>query len=136
MYEPLVPAEIALAGMVREAVEDVFGQKFGGGVFVFERRHVIEVFVVQRLQHLFQRIKCAADIDHDAVAIERIGDERGIDHKGRAVQRLRRAKDRTAKRMSDHDVVADFDDEQGNLSRIADGLTEYAASVFQDIGKQ
>ena len=59
----------------------------------------------------------AADVDHDAVGIERVGDERRIDHEGRAVQRLRRAEHRAAKRMGDHDVVADFDGEQGNLFR-------------------
>ena len=64
-----------------------------------------------------------------------VGDERRIDHEGRAVQRLRRAEHRAAKRMGDHDVVADFDDEQGHLSRIADELAEYAAPGFQDIGK-
>ena len=128
-------AEIALARMVRKAVEDVFGQKFGRGVLAFELRHVIEVLVVQRLEHFFQRFKCAADVDHDAVAVERIGDERGIDHEGRAVQRLRRAEHRAAKRVGDHDVIADFDDEQGCLSRIADELAEYAAPGLQDIRK-
>ena len=77
----------------------------------------------------------AADVDHDAVAVERVGDERRIDHEGRAVQRLRRAEHRAAKRVGDHDVVANFDDEQGSLSRIADELAEYAAPGFQDIGK-
>ena len=67
--------------------------------------------------------------------VERLGDERGIDHEGRAVQRLRRAEHRAAKRMGDHDVIADFDDEQGRLSGIADELAEYAAPGFQDIGK-
>ena len=105
--------EVPLASMMREAVEDVFRQKFCGGVFAFELRHLVEVFIVQRLEHLFKRIQRAADIDHDTIRIERVGDERGIDHEGRAVHRLRRAEDRAAKRMGNHDVVADFDGEQG-----------------------
>ena len=55
----------------------------------------------------------AADIDHDAVGIERLGDEGRIDDEGRAMQRLRRAEHRAAERMGDHDVVANFDGEQG-----------------------
>ena len=41
--------------------------------------------------------------------VERLGDERDIDHEGRAVQRLRRAEHLALERMGDHDVVADFD---------------------------
>jgi hypothetical protein len=37
--------------------------------------------------------------------------------------------------VGDHDVVADFDDEQGCLSRIADQLAEYPAAGLQDIAK-
>ena len=66
-----VAAEIALAGVMREPVEDVFGQEFGRGVDALELRHLVEILVVQRLEHLLQRIKRAADVDHDAVGIER-----------------------------------------------------------------
>ncbi len=52
------------------------------------------------------------DIDDDAVGVERLGHERRVDDEGRSVQRLRRAKHGAAERMSDHDVVADFDGEQ------------------------
>ena len=51
------------------------------------------------------------------------------------MQRLRRAEHRAAKRMGDHDVIANFDGEHGCLSRIADELAEYAAPGLQDIGK-
>ncbi len=51
------------------------------------------------------------------------------------MQRLRRAEHFAAKRVGDHDVIADFDDEQGGLSGIADELAEYAAPGFQDIRK-
>ena len=98
---------------MRQPVEDVLGQKFGRGVDALELRHLVEILVVQRLEHFLQRIERAADVDHDAVAVERVGDERRVDHEGRAVQRLRRAEHRAAKRVGDHDVVADFDDEQG-----------------------
>ncbi len=108
-----VAAELAVARGLREPIEDVLGQEFGRGVVALELRHVVEVAVVQRLQHRLQHLMRAADVDHDAVLVERLGDERRIDHEGRAVQRLRRAEHRAAKRMGDHDVVADFDGEQG-----------------------
>ena len=106
-----VAAELAGARRLGQAVEDVLGQEFGRGVGALELRHVVEIAVVQRLEHGLERLVRAADVDHDAVAVELIGDERGIDHEGRAVQRLRRAEHRAAERMGDHDVVADFDGE-------------------------
>ena len=53
----------------------------------------------------------AADVDDDAVGVELVREERGIDHEGRAVQGLRRTKHLARERMGDHDVVADFDGE-------------------------
>ena len=76
-------------------------------------RHVVEILVVERLEHRLQHLVGAADVDHDAVVVERFGDKGRVDHEGRAVQRLRRAEHRAAKRMGDHDVVADFDSEHG-----------------------
>ena len=58
------------------------------------------------------------DIDNDAIGVERLGNERGVDHKGRAMQGLRRAEHGPAERMGDHDVVADFDGEQGTLLKV------------------
>ena len=67
----------------------------------------------------------AADIDHDAVLVEPLGEERGAHHEGRAVQFLRRPEHRAAERMRDHDLVGDFNGEHGTppfdrASRIAD----------------
>ena len=59
----------------------------------------------------------AADVDDDAVNIERLGDESRIDDEGRAVQRLRRPEYGAAERMGDHDVVAYFNGEQGTSFR-------------------
>ena len=36
----------------------------------------------------------AADVDDDSIGVERLRDEGGIDHEGRAMQRLRRAENR------------------------------------------
>ncbi len=47
--------------------------------------------------------------------VERVGDEGGIDDERRAMQRLRRPEDLAAKRMGDHDVIANLDCEQGTL---------------------
>ena len=55
----------------------------------------------------------AADVDDDPVAVERFGDEGRVDDEGRAVQRLRRAEHGAAEGMGDHDVVANFNCEQG-----------------------
>ena len=52
----------------------------------------------------------------DAVLVERLGHECGIDDEGRAMQRLRRAEHRAPERMGDHDVVADFDGEHDRTS--------------------
>ena len=62
----------------------------------------------------------------------RLGDEGRVDHEGRAVQRLRGPENRALERMSDHDVVANFDGEQGSSLRIDDGLAEYAASGVEN----
>ena len=64
----------------------------------------------------------AADVDDDAVVIERFGDEGSVDDEGRAVQRLRRPEHGAAERMGDHDVIANFNGEQGTSSGISNGL--------------
>ena len=55
--------------------------------------------------------------DH-IVAVELFGEEGGVDHKGRAVQRLCRSKYRAPERMGDHDMVANFDGVQETSSGI------------------
>src|SRR5665213_1862067 len=100
---------------MRDAIDDVFGEEFGGGVDALELSNLVEVLVVQRLEYFLQHVMGAADVDHNAVGVELVGDERRIDHEGRAMQRLRWAEQGAPKRMGDHDVVADFNDEQGNL---------------------
>src|SRR5512143_3261751 len=54
----------------------------------------------------------ASDIDDDAVRIERLGKKCGVDDESRTVQRLCGPKHGAAERMSNHDVVADFDGKQ------------------------
>ena len=70
---------------------------------------VVEIAIVERREHRLERLMRAADIDDDAVGVERLRDERRIDNEGCAVQRLRRAEHGPAERMGDHDVVANFD---------------------------
>ena len=67
---PAVASEIARARVVCDAIEDVFGEKFGGRVDALELGYLIKVAVVQRLEHHFQDIVGAADIDDDAVTVE------------------------------------------------------------------
>ncbi len=66
------------------------------------------------------------------LVVEGLGDEGCIDHEGRAVQRLRGPENRASERMSDHDVVANFDSEQGSSLRIDDGLAEYPATGVEN----
>ena len=91
----------------------MLGEEFGRGVDAFEFRHVVEIAIIERRERRLERFVRPADIDDDAVGIERLGDEGRIDDKGRPMQGLRRAEHGPAERMSDHDVVADFDGEQG-----------------------
>ena len=79
--------------------------------------HLVEVAIVERRQHGLECVVCAADVDDDAVGVERLGNEGRVDDEGRAVQRLRRAEYGAAERMSDHDVVANFNGEQGTSFR-------------------
>jgi hypothetical protein len=55
----------------------------------------------------------ATNVDDDSIGIERIRDESGIDHEGRSMQCLRGPENRTPKGMRDHNVVSNFDGEQG-----------------------
>ena len=64
-------AELARARRVAQLVEDVLRQEFGRRVVALELRHVVEIAVVQRLQHRLQHLVRAADVDHDAVLVER-----------------------------------------------------------------
>ena len=54
-----------------------------------------------------------ADIDDKIVGIEPLVEERHIDHEGRAMEALGGAEDSAGEAVGDHDVVADFDGEQG-----------------------
>jgi len=100
-------AEGAVPDAVGEPVRDEPGEHFGGGVHAREVHLVVEVAVAQLAHHGAQRLRCAADVDHDAVGVERRAAERRVDDVGRAVQALRRAEDRAAQAVGDHHVVAD-----------------------------
>jgi hypothetical protein len=56
----------------------------------------------------------AANINNDAIVIELIRKESGINHECRAMQRLCRPEYVAAKRLGNHNVVANFDSEHGN----------------------
>ena len=79
---------------------------------------IVEISKFERRENRLQRLMRAADIDDDAVRVEAFGDERRVDHESRAVQRLRRAEHLAAKRMGDHDVVANFDGEHQEPLRL------------------
>ena len=116
-------------------------QEFGGGVDALEFRDLVQVSIAERFQDRLQRLVRSTDIDDDSVRVEAIGNERGVHHEGRAVERLRRTKHIAAKRMSDHDVIANFDREHWQTSDlsdlsgrgIGDELAEYATLSREDI---
>ena len=54
---------------------------------------------------------------------------------GRAVQRLRGPEHGAAERMGDHDVIANFNGEQGTSLSVSDGLAKYAAPGVKNIGQ-
>ena len=83
-------AELTRARRGSELVEHVLRQEFRGGVLALELRQLVEIAVVQRLQHRLEHLVSAPDVDHDAVVVERLRDERHVDDEGRAMQRLRR----------------------------------------------
>ena len=108
-----VAAEPAGPRGLGEAVVDVLGEELGRRVAAGEGGQGVEVLVVQRAQRCLQRVVRAADVDHDAVLVERLGHEGGIDDEGRAMQLLGGAEHRALERMGDHDVVTDFNGEHG-----------------------
>ena len=68
----------------------MLGQKFGRRVAALQFRYFIQVAIVERSQHGLQRLMGAADVDDDAIGVERLGTEGRVDHKRRAMKRLRR----------------------------------------------
>ena len=81
--------EIAASNRRDDAVEHDPRQKLGGRVPSRERRHVVEVAVVQLGEHPAQRLGRAPDVDDDAVGIELRPPELDVDDVGGAVQPLR-----------------------------------------------
>ncbi len=76
---------------------------------------LVEIGVVDRLEHGRQRLGSAADIDHDIVLIERLAEKSDIDDESCAMRVLGRAKKFTGQAVRDHDVVADFESVQQDL---------------------
>jgi membrane glycosyltransferase len=110
-----VAAELVRAGGRRQSIEHVSGQKFGCRIMAFELRRFVEVLVVERRKKRLQRLVRATDIDDNPIGAQAIGQEGGVDDEGRAMERLRRAEHFAAERMSDHDVIANFNCEQGSV---------------------
>ena len=104
---PLVGLTLEESG-TGELVEDPAGEPFGGGVDALELRNLVEVLVVDHLEGRLEHVDGAADIDHDAVGVEFLRHERDRDREGRAMQRLCGAENLALERVSDHDVVGNF----------------------------
>ena len=61
--------------------------------------------------------KIVLALEHSRLVIERFGEKGCIDDEGGAVHCLRRSEYSSAKRMGDHDVIANFDGKQECLLR-------------------
>ncbi len=106
-------AESVGSRSVGQAIVYVFGQKFRRRIGALEFRIFVEITVVEWREHGLENVARLADIDDDAVRIERLRNETGIDHECGAMQCLGGAENRPAERMGDHNVVADFNCKQG-----------------------
>src|SRR5207344_2498567 len=76
------------AGGFGQPVENMFGQKFGRGVEAFEFWQLVQISIIQGSQCCLERFMCAADVDHNAVLVERFGVKSRIDDEGGTVRRL------------------------------------------------
>src|SRR6186713_2113439 len=70
-----VPPELAVARSLGQPIVDMPRQELGRGVLAGELGNSVQVLVVQWFKHRFQNLVGAADIDHNAVCVEGIGDE-------------------------------------------------------------
>src|SRR5262249_58989713 len=104
-----VATEAALARRLGHAVEYMFAEELGRGVDALELRYGVEVLILERVEHRLEHLVRTPDIDHDAVLVEPLREKCHAHHESRAVQPLRRPKHRAAERMSDHDLIGDFD---------------------------
>src|SRR2546427_5790325 len=102
-------AEVTAGDRGGEPIEDRAREKLGRRVLTLERRHVVEVAVVQAAEHVAQRGHRTADVDDDAVGVERRAAELHVDEIRCAVQLLRRSKDLAPEAVGNHDVLADRD---------------------------
>ena len=112
----------------------MLGEKFGRGVAPLEFGYLVEIAIVQRRRYGLERVMRATDVDDDTIVIERLGDEGRVDDEGCAVQRLRGPEHGAAERMGDHDVIANFNGEQGTSSGISNGLAKYAIPGVKNLG--
>src|SRR5450432_459764 len=130
---PAGAAQLAGTSGFGQTVKDIFGKEFGGGVGTLEIWRFVEIAIIQRRQHGPQGVVCAAYVNDNAVAVESLRDEGRVDNECRPVQLLCGPEHRAVEGMSNHDVVANFNREQGGGSlRVGDGLAEYPASGVKD----
>src|SRR6266568_6160595 len=101
-------AELARARRTREVLEEMPGQKFGGGVNALELRQLVELAIVERDERLFEHFVGARDVDDDAMGVEFIGEKGHANDERRAMHLLRRAENVPVEGVGNHDLVGDF----------------------------
>src|SRR5262249_17946446 len=75
------------------------------------------------------------DIDDDAVRIEGLGKEGCVNNEGCPMQSLRRSEHRPAERVSNHDVIADFDGKQRSPLVVGNELSDDIAFRIKECGQ-
>src|SRR5690606_11361526 len=100
-------AEIAARDPRRDALMDRLREELRRRVLAGERGLVVEIAVVQLREHRTQRFARGADVDDDAVRVERGAPELDVDDVRRAVQTLRGTERLAGEAVRDQEVVAD-----------------------------
>ena len=99
-------SEATIMNCNHEPVEDRTRQELGCRVLPRERGLVVQVPEIKLSEDLFERRAGESDVNDQAVSVERVAPERGIDHVGRSVEPLGRSEDLAPEAVGDHEVIA------------------------------
>ena len=114
-------AETSVAAGGGEQAVDVERDVFGRRVDAAEGGIVVQVAVVERIEHAAQFGLRQADIDQELQMVEFRRTELRLHREGRAVQSLRRPEFLAVEAVGDHDVVADGQAEHGWPNPLGNG---------------
>src|SRR5262249_55420957 len=116
-------AQPAIAARSSKLAMDMERHVFSRRIDPLEVRIVVQIAVVERVEHAPQLYFGKTDIDQELQMIELLRAEFRFHSEGRAVQLLRGAKLLAAKAVGNHDVIADGQAEH-SLCPIRDDMTQ------------